>query len=122
MWCSISADRDAAFDALKEKIAYYGHAMSPLIWQELGLTGEDFAPLEHAVMVENDIDKAKSLVTEPMLAIGIVGRPDDLIRRLEKLVAMGVKHLSLGPPLGPDPLAAIEAIGETVIPYFAVRD
>jgi 5,10-methylenetetrahydromethanopterin reductase len=43
VWCSIGDDRAAAIDALKEKIAYYGHAMSPLIWAELGLTREDFA-------------------------------------------------------------------------------
>lgn len=118
VWCSISDDRDAAIDALKEKIAYYGHALSPLIWQQLELTGEDFAPLAHAIMVENDVAKAKALVTEPMLAIGIVGTPADLIRRLETLVGMGVQHLSLGPPLGPDPLAAVQAIGREVIPYF----
>jgi 5,10-methylenetetrahydromethanopterin reductase len=118
VWCSISEDRDAAIDALKEKIAYYGHAMSPLIMQQLGVTAHDFAPIEQAIMVENDLGKAKSLVTDQMLAIGIVGTPADLIRRLEKLVAMGVKHLSLGPPLGPDPLAAIEAVGREVIPYF----
>ncbi len=118
VWCSVSEDRAAALDALKEKIAYYGHAMSPLIWQQLGLTAQDFALLEHAVMIENDLAKAKALVTEPMLAIGIVGTPADLIRRLEKLVAMGVRHLSFGPPLGPDILTAIEAIGREVIPYF----
>jgi 5,10-methylenetetrahydromethanopterin reductase len=118
VWCSISPDRDAAIDALKEKIAYYGHALSPLIRAQLGLTAEDFAPLEQAIMVERNVEKAKALVTEPMLAIGIVGTPPDLIRRLEALVGMGVRHLSLGPPLGPDPLSAIEAVGREVIPYF----
>jgi len=118
VWCSVSEDRAAAADALKEKIAYYGHALSPLIWQELGVTQDEFRPIEQAIMVENNVEKAKALVTDPMLAIGIVGTPDDLIRRLEKLVEMGVRHLSLGPPLGPDPLAAIEAIGRTVILYF----
>jgi 5,10-methylenetetrahydromethanopterin reductase len=121
VWCSISADREAAVGALKEKIAYYGHALSPLIWAQLGLTADDFAPLEQAMMVEQNVEKAKALVTAPMLAIGIVGTPRDLIRRLETLVGMGVKHLSLGPPLGPDPLAAIEAVSREVIPYFRAR-
>lgn len=118
VWCSIGDDRAAAIDALKEKIAYYGHAMSPLIWAELGLTREDFAPVEQAIMVEQDVEKAKALLTEPMLKIGIAGDADDLIARLEGLVAMGVRHLSLGPPLGPDPLAAIVEVGRRVIPYF----
>jgi 5,10-methylenetetrahydromethanopterin reductase len=118
VWCSISDDRAAAVDVLKEKIAYYGPAMSPLILQQLGLTAADFAPLEQAMMVEKDPAKAKSLVTEQMLAIGLVGTPRDLIPRLERLVAMGVRHLSFGPPLGPDPLQALNAIGREIIPHF----
>jgi 5,10-methylenetetrahydromethanopterin reductase len=118
IWCSISADRDAALDVLKEKIAYYGHALSPLILEQLGLTKADVAPLEQAMMVEKNLDKAKALVTDAMLAIGIVGAPRDLIARLETLVTLGVRHLSFGPPLGPDPLAAVEVIGREVIPYF----
>jgi 5,10-methylenetetrahydromethanopterin reductase len=53
-----------------------------------------------------------------MLRIGIVGTPADLIARLEGLVDLGVRHLSFGPPLGPDPLAAVEVIGREVIPRF----
>jgi 5,10-methylenetetrahydromethanopterin reductase len=42
----------------------------------------------------------------------------DLIPRLEGLVAMGARHVSFGPPLGPDPLAAIQLLGQEVLPYF----
>jgi 5,10-methylenetetrahydromethanopterin reductase len=121
IWCSIAPnvdDRARAEDALKEKIAYYGHAMSPLIWNRLGLTRDDFAPIERAVMVENDIEKAKTLVTPAMLRIGIAGTARDLIERLEGLAAMGVQHLSLGPPLGPNPLQMIGVVGSDVIRYF----
>lgn len=118
VWCSVAESYEAALDPLKEKIAYYGHALSPLIWAQLGLSAADFAPLEQAVMIEKDMDKAKKLVTESMLRIGIAGTPRDLIARLEGLVSMGVRHLSFGPPLGPDIGAAIEAIGREVIPYF----
>ncbi len=118
VWCSISDDPQAANDVLREKIAYYGHALSPLIWERLGLTRADFAPIEQAMMVENNAEKAKSLVTEPMLKIGIVGTTADLTARLEKLVEMGVTHISLGPPLGPDLLKAIEMIGRDVLPKF----
>jgi 5,10-methylenetetrahydromethanopterin reductase len=47
-----------------------------------------------------------------------VGTATDLIPRLEGLVAMGARHLSFGPPLGPDPLAAIELLGREVLPRF----
>lgn len=118
VWCSVAADRAAAEAPLKDKIAYYGHALSPLIWDRLGVTRADFAPLERAIVTERDPAKARGLVTDAMLAIGIAGTPRDLIARLEGLRARGVRHLSLGPPLGPDPLAAVETLGREVIPHF----
>jgi 5,10-methylenetetrahydromethanopterin reductase len=121
IWCAVGEDRIAAEVALREKIAYYGHALSPLIWDRLGLTREDFAPIEQAVMVEGDLDKAQHLVTPTMLRIGIVGTTRDVIERLEYLVGLGVRHLSFGPPLGADPLAAIRALGRNVIPHFRNR-
>lgn len=118
IWCSVAEDAEAAKDALREKVAYYGHAMSPIIYEQLGLEKSDFDEIERLVMVENDMDAAKQLVTEQMLQIGIVGTSKDLIARIEGLVEMGVQHISFGPPIGPDPLAAIEHIGRDVIPYF----
>jgi 5,10-methylenetetrahydromethanopterin reductase len=53
-----------------------------------------------------------------MLRIGVVGTAHDLIQRLEYLVALGAKHLSFGPPLGPHPLEAIRLIGRDIIPHF----
>lgn len=118
IWCSVADDRAAAEAPLREKIAYYGHALSPTILDQLGLSHADFAAIEHTVMVENDIAAASALVTPPMLNIGIVGTATDLIKRLEGLVALGARHISFGPPLGPDPLRAIDIIGRHVLPYF----
>ncbi len=118
IWCSISDDKARADDALKEKIAYYGHAMSPTILNQLQLTHSDFEPIAHAVMVQNDLEGAKAMITDPMMRIGITGTGKELITRLEALVEMGVNHISLGPPLGPDVDEAIQIIGRDVIPYF----
>ncbi len=118
IWCSISDNKEQAENALKEKIAYYGHALSPLILSQLGLSYADFDAIAQAVVVENDLGKARTLVTEPMMRIGIAGTSKDLIARLESLVAMGVTHISFGPPLGPDVSEAIHVIGRDVIPYF----
>ncbi|HET7038112.1 MAG TPA: LLM class flavin-dependent oxidoreductase, partial [Thermomicrobiaceae bacterium] len=122
VWCSVAEDRAAAEDALKDKIAYYGHALGPLIWDRLGLTQADFRPIEHALMTERNPAKARALVDERMLRIGVVGTPADLIDRLRGLVARGVRHLSFGPPLGPDVAAAVAAIGREVIPYFREQE
>jgi len=118
LWVSTGTDRAAAEAALADKVAYYGHAMSPLIWDFLGVTQADFAPIEHALQVERDAAKARALVTPQMLRIGVAGSGADLIARLELTVAAGATHLSFGPPLGPDPLAAIAEIGRVVLPHF----
>jgi 5,10-methylenetetrahydromethanopterin reductase len=118
IWVSIGEDRARAEDALKEKIAYYGHSFSPLIWEALGVTQDEFTPIMHAVMRDNDIEAGKRLVTPQMLRVGIAGTTADLIERLNGLVALGVRHISFGPPLGYDVEAAVEAIGREVIPVF----
>lgn len=118
VWCSISNDRAAAEDALKDKIAYYAHALSGYLKERLGLDEAQLRALEHAVMTERDPLAARALVTPEMLRIGIVGAPIDVVQRLEGLVAMGVRHLSFGPPLGPDPLQAVQTLGREVLPHF----
>ncbi len=115
---SLADDAEAARRALAEKVAYYGHALGPLILERLGLTPEDFVPIEQAMMVERDVERAIEMVDERMLRIGVVGRPADVIARLEPLVDAGVRHLSFGPPLGPDRLAAVGLLGRDVIPHF----
>ncbi len=121
VWCSIADDRERAEAVLRDKIAYYGSALSPLILERLGLAREDFQPIERALLIERDPDKARRLVSEPMLRIGLVGTPKEILPRLERLVEMGARHLSFGPPLGPDPVAAIELLGREVLPYFGNR-
>jgi 5,10-methylenetetrahydromethanopterin reductase len=118
IWVSIGEDQARAEAVLKEKIADYGHALSPLIWQALGVQQEEFAPIAHAVQVEQNLAKAKALVTPAMLKIGIAGDVQTVITRIEHLVALGVRHLSFGPPLGYDVAAAVTALGKTVIPHF----
>jgi len=108
IWCSVTrTDRAAAERVLREKIAYYGHALSPTILQRLGLQKQDFDGI------------TPETVTPAMLRIGIVGTAAQLIPRLEQLVELGAKHLSFGPPLGPDLFEAIDALGRDVLPHFS---
>ncbi len=67
-----------------------------------------------ATKTRGDEDKAISLVDERMLRIGVVGQPKDVIERLEPLVAAGARHLSFGPPLGPDVMEAVRLLGQVV--------
>ncbi len=45
IWVSLSDDVEAARRVLAQKIAYYGHALSPLILDRLGLTARRSSPL-----------------------------------------------------------------------------
>lgn len=114
IWVSLAEDRAAARQVLAQKIAYYGHALGPLIWERLGLVRSDFDGIERAMMVERDEAKAIALVDERMLRIGVVGGAGEVIERLEPLVAAGAQHLSFGPPLGPDRLEAVRILGRVV--------
>ncbi|MFQ3646005.1 MAG: LLM class flavin-dependent oxidoreductase [Anaerolineae bacterium] len=118
IWVSVGDDRDRAETVLKEKIAYYGHALSPMIWDALGVSQADFAPIAHTLQVERDLPRAVSMVTPPMLRIGIAGSAHEVIERLESLAALGVQHLSFGPPLGYDLAGAIRTLGREVLPRF----
>ena len=118
IWCSISDDRIAAEEVMKDKIAYYGHALSGYLRERLGLDDRDLTAMERALQRDRDAERARSLVTPEMLRIGIVGTPGDLIPRLESLVEVGARHLSFGPPLGPDPVEAIRLLGDSVLPHF----
>jgi 5,10-methylenetetrahydromethanopterin reductase len=118
IWVALAEDRPAARHALTQKVAYYGHALSPLILERLGLTRADFDPIERALTVERDEAKAYALVDERMLAIGVLGDARDVIARVAPLVQAGARHLSFGPPLGPDPLEAVRLLGRYVLPHF----
>jgi len=117
IWCSVSSDYAAAEYALREKIAYYGHALSPLILNRLGLTHADFAEIQR-LMHKGETHQAADAVTPEMLRIGVVGTARELLPRLRALIQMGATHLSFGPPLGPDPLEAIEVLGRDVLPVL----
>ena len=119
IWCSLSTDQAAAETMLADKIAYYGHAMSPMLLAQLGLSQADFEPIRQAWHIDGDRRKARELVTPQMLRIGIAGTVETLLERLESLAALGARHISFGPPLGPDILASINQIGAAVIPHFA---
>ena len=121
IWCSVSADREKAERALREKVAYYGHALSPLILSRLGVERAEFEPIRQAMMVDRDAERAMALVTPAMLRIGVAGSAAELMPRVEHLVALGASHLSFGPPLGPDPFEAIEVLGREVLPRFRAQ-
>lgn len=115
VWLSVDADKEQADRALAVKLAYYGAAFSPYLLSRAGLVPEDFSESDQALR-DGDIEKAIAAVTPQMLRLGISGDPDTVVARCQELNAAGVSHLSFGPPLGVDPVKAIELLGSEILP------
>jgi 5,10-methylenetetrahydromethanopterin reductase len=115
-WVSLSGDPVAARIALAEKLAYYGPSISAATLADAGLRPQDFAA---AARLAHGGRGAAALIDDRMLSLGVAGDAHDVLARCRMLVRLGAKHLSFGPPLGPDPAAAIQLLGERVLPALA---
>ena len=115
-WVSLSDDPVTARTALAEKLAYYGPSISAGVLAAVGLRPQDFAP---AARLAHDGRGAAQLIDDRMLSLGVAGGAADVLARCRVLGRLGARHLSFGPPLGPDPVAAIRLLGEQVLPALA---
>ncbi len=118
-WVSVSDDGAAARAALAEKLAYYGPSIPAAVLAETGLRPQDFAP---AARLAHDGHAAAALIDDRMLTLGVAGDAGDVVARCRALVRLGARHLSFGPPLGPDPVAAVRLLGEQVLPLLREAD
>jgi 5,10-methylenetetrahydromethanopterin reductase len=114
-WVSVDDDVARARAELATKLAYYGPSISGPLLAEAGLRPADFLPAARA-LEEDGAAAAAELITDEMLALGIAGDADAVTDRCRGLAAAGATHLSFGPPLGPDPLAAVALLGDAVLP------
>jgi 5,10-methylenetetrahydromethanopterin reductase len=117
VWASISDDRDEARMLLARHIAQYSGSLSTDALAANGLDPEEFAHTQK-LMLEGREDEAAASVTASMLQLGIVGGVDDVIEQCAQLIDAGVKHISFGPPMGPDPTFAMRLIGTQVLPVL----
>jgi 5,10-methylenetetrahydromethanopterin reductase len=115
IWCAIAADRGRAERALASKIAYYGSSFSPPMLDAVGLTLDDFRPIQQA-MSDGDPERAAGLVSPAMLRLGVAGGAGEVLEACAGLVTAGARHISFGPPLGPDPEQAVATLGADVLP------
>ena len=117
LWFSVSEDPEAAGDALRDLVTFYGPHLADEMIGKIGLSPEDFVPIREA-LDDRDFDLARALMTDEMADLAVHGAPDDCVDRIESLIARGLTHVRFGPPLGPDPIEAIRLIGEEIIPHF----
>jgi 5,10-methylenetetrahydromethanopterin reductase len=122
-WVSVSDDGAAARAALAEKLAYYGPSIPAAVLAETGLRPQDFAPAARLAHDHSpDWRGAAALIDDRMLSLGVAGDVADVLARCRALTRLGARHLSFGPPLGPDPVAAVRLLGEQVLPVLREAD
>jgi 5,10-methylenetetrahydromethanopterin reductase len=122
-WVSVSDDAAAARAALAEKLAYYGPSIPAAVLAGAGLRPQDFAPAaELAHEGPHNRHRAAALIDDRMLSLGVAGDAAEVVGRCRALTRLGATHLSFGPPLGPDPVAAVRLLGERVLPALREAD
>ena len=87
---------------LAEKLAYYGASFSPAVLARAGVDAATVRSLRDA-----DPATVPDLVPPAMMTLGVSGTPDEVAERCRSLVAAGARHVSFGPPLGPDRLGRL---------------
>lgn len=120
VWVSIDDDPHRAARPLAEKIAYYGASFAPVLLEQAGLSPADFGPIQQA-MNQGRTEEGVAMVTDQMLRLGVAGTTRDVLARCRGLVAQGARHLSFGPPLGPDLLRSIDQLGSEVLPALRAQ-
>lgn len=117
IWCSIADDGERGRRALAAKLAYYGASFNPTLLARVGLTLDDFRPIQ-AAMAAGETERATEMVTPAMLSLGVAGGVDELVQRCKSLIEAGATHLSFGPPLGPDVVESVRLIGTKALPIL----
>jgi len=102
LWVSLSGDPAAARAALAEKLAYYGPRSRPRCSAPAGLRPQDFGPAAALAHAGRRRPGSSTTACWPWAWPGRGRRAGPLPRA----ATAGREHLSFGPPLGPDPVAA----------------
>lgn len=127
VWASVAYDASAAAVALVHKIALHGKVLPSAQLALAGVNRADIDRLSQAMSSQAPTgadaaaptgSPATSVKDSRMLRLGIAGTPRQVAQRCAPLIRAGVRHISFGPPLGPNVIAAIDAIGGHVLPAF----
>jgi 5,10-methylenetetrahydromethanopterin reductase len=117
VWVAIADDRAEARRLMAHHIAEYSGSLSVEALRQNDMDPDEFARTQH-LMLEGRTDEAIASVTDDMMRLGIVGGVDDVIEQCGALIEAGARHISFGPPMGPDIAASVRLLGERVLPVL----
>jgi Coenzyme F420-dependent N5,N10-methylene tetrahydromethanopterin reductase and related flavin-dependent oxidoreductases len=116
-WVYYAPDGSVDEGALRRVISYFVPYLDQEMLSRIGLTREDVLPIARR-LAAGDYEGAAREVTDRMLDLVIRGGPDDIVRGIETLIEKGATSISIGGPLGRNPVEAVRGIGERVLPHF----
>ncbi|MDI9394120.1 MAG: 5,10-methylenetetrahydromethanopterin reductase [Euryarchaeota archaeon] len=113
---SIDKDPEKAVNAAKVVVAFIVTGSPDLVLERHGIPVEAKKQIGDAI-AKGDFESLKGgLVTPKMIeAFAICGTPDDCMKRIKELEAIGVTQVVAGSPIGPDKEKAIRLIGKEII-------
>ncbi len=113
IWVSVDDDAERARRPMAEKLAYYGASFSPDVLARVGVDQLTLVELRN-----RDPTERVALLPPELLTLGVSGTPGEVVERCRGLIDAGARHVSFGPPLGPDRRTAVRQLGEAVIPHL----
>jgi 5,10-methylenetetrahydromethanopterin reductase len=117
---AVEADRDAARALARQHLSVF---LSVLARQPEypSVDPDEVAAVEAALRRGSPEEAARHVSPATVDAFCLAGTPEDVVRRIEELRTLGVRHVTFCPPLGHDREAAIRLLGEAVLPRVARR-
>lgn len=117
IWMYYSPENDIDKAALKRTISYFLPYLDREMLLRIGIGEEDIAPITKKLALR-DYEGAANAVTEDMLDLAVYGNADTCIEKIDMLRKKGATSVSIGGPLGRNPVEAIRSIGRDIIPHF----
>lgn len=113
---AVAEDIDAAKEAARPVVAFIVAGVPEVVLERHGISKEDADEISSGI-AEGDFGAAFGAVTQKMMdTFAIYGDPDTCSDRVRDLKEQGVTQVVAGSPIGPDKKAAMDLIGEEIIP------
>ncbi len=111
----VDADRAAARARARREVALY----LPVVAGLDPATDPEWLARLKAATATHDVDSVVRNISDDALdRFAFAGDATDLIRQVDALERAGAARVEFGTPLGANPLAAIQVLGEQVLPAF----
>lgn len=120
--CSISRNRDLAFELMRRKLPSMLQYLYPLT-EHAGIAPEDVPrePYSIEALKNRNLpvpERGLAMSEDQIRFFSTVGTPADVIPQVEGLIDAGANHIAFCGPLGPDIDEAISLLAKEIVPRF----